>query len=80
MRGGQEGSSQMGDIDYGRKKYRFSNGTAELTRTSFTVKSLWNEDEQAFADRLMKLYGAQEGTIEMVFKSGHPDYAIITFE
>lgn len=70
----------MGDIDYGRKKYKFSNGTAELTRTSFTVRSLRSEDEQAFAERLMKLYGAQEGTIEMVFKNGQPDYAIITVE
>lgn len=70
----------MGDIDYGRKKYKISNGTAELTRTSFTVRSMRREDEQAFSDRLLKLYGAEEGTIEMVFKNGQPDYAIITLE
>jgi hypothetical protein len=70
----------MGDLDYGRKKYKISNGTAELTRTSFTVKSLRSEDELAFSKRLLKLYGAGEGTIEVVFKNGQPDYAIITLE
>jgi hypothetical protein len=51
----------------------------ELTGTSVTERSLKGEDENAFAKRLMKMYGKNEGTIEIVFKMGRPDYAIVSF-
>ncbi|HSG17326.1 MAG TPA: hypothetical protein VLE70_13520 [Anaerolineae bacterium] len=49
------------------------------TSTSVTVRSLVGEDEEAFTSRLMEMYGARKGTIEIVIKGGKPDYAIITF-
>ena len=45
---------------------------------SITERALVGEDERAFTERLMRLYGQQKGTIEIVFRSGCPDYAIIT--
>jgi len=65
-------------IRFGRRRFDFAQGKVELTSTSFTEKALPGEDEQAFTDRLLKLYSSREGTIEMVFKGGSPDYAIIT--
>ncbi len=70
----------MKGVSFGRRKYSFSNGSVELTGTSVTERSLKGEDENAFAKRLMKLYGKNEGTIEIVFKMGRPDYAIIAFD
>lgn len=67
-------------INFGRRKYAFSNGMVELTRTDITERSLNGEDEEAFTKRLMEMYGKKEGTIEIVFKRGRPDYAIVTFE
>ena len=67
-------------IRFGRRKFDFAHGKAELMSTSFTEKALPGEDEQAFTDRLLRLYGSREGTIEMVFKGGNPDYAIITLD
>ena len=65
-------------IRFGRRKFDLVQGKVELTSTSFTERALPGEDEQAFTDRLLKLYGSREGTIEMVFKGGNPDYATIT--
>ena len=65
-------------IRFGRRKYDFAQGKVELTSTSHTEKALPGEDEIAFTDRLLKKYVSREGTIEMVFKGGNPDYAIIT--
>ena len=66
-------------IRFGRRKFAFSNGKVELKSTSVTEKALASEDEEAFTDRLLQLYGHREGTIEIIFKRGQPDYAIITF-
>jgi hypothetical protein len=49
------------------------------TSTSVTERSLTGEDEEAFITRLMGMYGNRKGTIEVVIKSGKPDYATITF-
>ena len=65
-------------INFGRRRYEFANGNVELTRTDITERSLNGEDEEAFTKRLMKLYGNREGTIEIVFKKGRPNYAIVT--
>jgi hypothetical protein len=72
--------NQMQVIDYGRRKFTFSNGKKMVTSTSITEKSLASEDEEAFTERLMKKYGNQQGTIEIVFKGGRPEYAIITLQ
>ncbi len=69
----------MQRIRFGRRKFSFEDGKAVLKSTSITERALVGEDERAFTDRLLRLYGQQKGTIEMVFKSGRPDYAIITF-
>lgn len=56
----------------------FANGCMVINSTSITERALLGEDEEAFVHRLMKKYGDGEGTIEIVFKAGKPDYAIIT--
>lgn len=68
----------MERVEYGHKIFSFAKGRTELTSTSVTVKSLPGESEKAFTHRLMKKFGNQEGTIEIVFKKGRPNYAIIT--
>ena len=65
-------------IRFGRRKFEFAQGKAELTSTSFTEKALPGEDQRGVNIRRQCLYGSREGTIEMVFKGGNPDYAIIT--
>jgi hypothetical protein len=67
-----------GSYDFGRKSFSFSKGVASLTKVSITEKSLVGEDENTFTQRLLKKYANEEGTIEIVFKNGHPDYAIVT--
>lgn len=66
------------DVKYGRKTFSLDNGKAVLTRISITEKSFPREDENAFTERLIRKYGSLQGTIEVVFKDGHPDYAIVT--
>ena len=72
--------NQMKVINYGRRRFTFRKGKKIITSTSITERSLRGEDEETFAERLMKKYGDQQGTIEIVFKGGQPDYAIITLE
>ena len=69
----------MDHIRFGRKIYSFDNGDAVLKSTSVTEKAQPNEDERTFTRRLVEKYQDQRGVIEVVFKRGHPDYAIITF-
>ena len=68
----------MERVEYGHKFFSFAKGRTELTSTSITIKSLPGENEKAFTRRLMQRFGNQEGTIEIVFKKGRPNYAIIT--
>ena len=70
----------MQRIRFGRRRLSFGDGKMELLNTSITIRSLPGENEQAFTERLMKDYCEKEGTIEIVFKGGHPDYAIVTNE
>jgi len=69
----------MHKIRFGRKIYSLENGRPVLKSTSITVRTLAGEDEETFTKRLLRLYGQQAGTVEMVFKGGRPDYAVITF-
>lgn len=69
----------MQKITYGRKVFAFDEGGAVLTRTSVTQKALPEEDEKTFTRRLVEQYEGQRGTIEVVLKSGRPDYAIMSF-
>lgn len=64
-------------MKYGRKRFSFSGGKTILTSVTVTEKSQPGEDEEAFFRRLMKKFGDQQGTVEIVFKNGRPDYAII---
>ena len=65
-------------VKYGRKKFSIVEGKTILTSTSITEKSLPGENEEAFTHRLTRKYANHRGTIEIVFKKGRPDYAIIT--
>ncbi|MCA9923208.1 MAG: hypothetical protein KC419_23870 [Anaerolineales bacterium] len=65
---------------FGRKQFSFDHGVQKLERMSITEKPLKGEDESCFTERLMRQYGDQQGEIEVVIKSGRPEYAIITFE
>ena len=69
----------MQRLQYGRKVFCFDENGAALKSTVVTEKALSGEDETAFTDRLMQKYAGQRGTLEVVFKRGRPDYAIITF-
>ncbi len=69
----------MQKIRFGRKRYSFKRGKPILESTSVTVRTRVGEDEEAFTNRLIEKYGHREGTVEMVFKGGRPDYAVITF-
>jgi hypothetical protein len=68
----------MQAIQYGRKTFSFGEGSTVLTSTCVTEKAMSGEDETAFTRRLVKKYGDQRGSIEVVFKNGRPDYAIVT--
>lgn len=70
----------MDRVKFGRKIYSFDNGDVVLESTSVTEKALPNEDERIFTRRLVEKYQDQRDVIEVVFKRGHPDYAIITFK
>lgn len=69
----------MEALSYGRKVFSFAQGTTVHTSTSITERALPQEREKAFTHRLMKKYSDQQGIIEIVFKNGRPDYAVITF-
>jgi hypothetical protein len=76
---GGEGKIPVNELyNFGRKSLSFAKGVASLTKISITEKSLLGEDEKAFTQRLLKKYGNDQGTMEIVFKNGRPDYAIIT--
>lgn len=66
-------------LRYGRKRLAFSQGNTTLVSISVTERCHEGEDEHAFTERLLAKYGQRQGTLEIVFKSGKPDYAIITF-
>ena len=63
---------------FGRKHFSFTEGVPKLESMSITEKPLKGEDESSFTERLVHQYGGQHGTIEVVIKSGRPEYAIIT--
>ena len=69
----------METLNFGRKVFSFAQGTTIHTSTSITEKALPHENEDVFTHRLMKKYGDQQGTVEIVFKNGRPNYAVITF-
>lgn len=67
-------------IGFGRRRLAFDNGTTVLTSTTVTERAYRNEDERAFLKRLLEAYGHHKGSIEIVFKAGRPEYAIITID
>jgi hypothetical protein len=69
----------MQHLQYGRKILAFDESDAALMTTVVTEKALTNEDEATFTHRLLGKYKGRRGTIEIVFKRGSPDYAILTF-
>jgi hypothetical protein len=68
----------MQTILFGRRHLSFSNGSAVHTRTTVTVRANPGEDEHAFTQRLLAQCNGREGTIEIIFRAGVPEYAIIT--
>jgi len=66
-------------VKYGRKTFSFAEGVTVLTGMCVTEKAESDEDEASFTRRLVKKYEGRRGTIEVVFKNGYPDYAIVTF-
>jgi hypothetical protein len=69
----------METLSYGRKVFSFAQGTTVHTSTTITEKALPHESEDAFTRRLMKKVGDRRGTVEIIFKNGRPNYAVITF-
>ena len=69
----------METIKFGRRKFAVNDGEIILLSTSITVRASNGENEQAFTERLTKMCGDTQGVIEIVFKAGRPEYAIITF-
>jgi hypothetical protein len=70
----------MQTIDYGRRRLAFANGRVVLTSTTHTIRALPGEDETSFVERLLADSDAVQGTIEIVFKGGYPEYAVVTIE
>lgn len=68
----------MPEVNYGRKTFSFDAGAAVHKRTTITEKAASGEDERSFTQRLLKKYEDQRGDIEIVFKNGRPDYAVVT--
>jgi hypothetical protein len=69
----------MESLKFGRKVFSFDEAGPVLRSTSVTEKAMPDEDEKTFTRRLVEKFKGQQGTIEIVFKRGRPDYAIITF-
>lgn len=67
-------------VPYGRVTMSFAKGRAGLRQVTVTEKAMPGEDEQQFVDRLLKRYCDENGTMQIVFKNGKPDYAIVTLE
>jgi len=67
----------MKSLQYGRKIFSFAEGVAVHKSTSVIEKPVLGEDEKSFSERLVKKYRSQQGTFEIIFKKGRPDYAII---
>jgi hypothetical protein len=58
----------------------FARGTAKLEQITLTEKAFPGEEETQFVDRLLQRYRDKNGTFQIVFKNGRPDYAIVTLE
>jgi hypothetical protein len=69
----------MQTLQYGRKIFSFDEAGTALKSTVVTEKVLPGENEEGFIRRLSEKYQGQQGTIEVVFKRGLPDYAVISF-
>ncbi|HMT20331.1 MAG TPA: hypothetical protein PKE20_03640 [Promineifilum sp.] len=67
-------------VPYGRVTMSFANGRAKLQQITITEKAFPGEDDEQFVARLLKHYGDKNGTFQIVFKNGKPDYAIVTLE
>jgi hypothetical protein len=67
-------------VSYGRKLLRIIDGKAQLEQITFTEKSFPGEDETQFVDRLSQRFCDMNGTFQIIFKNGKPDYAIITID
>jgi hypothetical protein len=68
----------MQTITYGRRRLAFSKGSVVHTSTVLTIRAEDGEDEAAFTQRLLRTCANCEGTIEIVFRAGAPEYAVIT--
>ena len=66
-------------VSYGRVTMSFAKGRAKLEEVTVTEKAFPGEDKDQFVERLMKRYADKNGTLQIVFKNGKPDYAIVTF-
>ena len=73
-----DGGVGMSDLKFGRKTLSFAEGATVLTKTTITEKAMSGEDETSFTQRLLRKYENQRGAIEIVFKNGRPDYAVVT--
>ena len=68
----------MKPLAFGRKRFILTEGVSKLTSTSITEKPIRGETEAEFTRRLLAKYADCNGEMEIVFKQGRPDYAIIT--
>lgn len=66
------------DRFFGHKLFSVADGNIELTATTITEKALPFEDEKHFLDRLLAKYDGHDGKIEIVYKRGQPEYAIVS--
>lgn len=70
----------METIRFGRRRLALHQGKVRHTSTSVTERANYGEDEKAFIKRLSTKYCDHDGSIEIVFKAGRPQYAIITLQ
>ena len=70
----------MSAIQCGRLRLVFSRGVVTCTSLVETTKTESDEAETTFFQRLVAHFQDEENAIELVFKGGRPNYAIITLE
>ncbi len=56
----------------------FANRKVALKKVKLIEKPFPEENEATFTQRLLDKYHGQSGTLEIVFRNGRPEYAIVT--
>lgn len=68
----------VNDNNCSRVILSFANRKLALKKVKLIEKPFPEENEDTFIQRLLDKYHGQRGTLEIVFKNGRPEHAIVT--